>query len=131
MALTWDESLATGIPKVDTQHKELIRQVESLLEFQNRERFHQTIEFLEDYVVRHFHDEEELMIESSYPKLAEHKALHDAFVTTIGELKDKFEAEGETEENKLELYRAATKWLMNHILSQDRKFAEFYRSRGK
>ena len=126
--MAWDKLLETGIPQIDMQHKELFRQVDSLLDIKNQNRFQETLSFLERYVVRHFGDEQRMQAESKYPKAAAHKTLHDNFVRTFGGLKEKFAREGHTATNNIELHKTTMSWLKDHILVQDKDFAEHYKT---
>lgn len=54
----WNDSLATGVDKVDTQHKEIIRMIneshEALSQGKGRVYVEKAIGFLSSYVVDHF-----------------------------------------------------------------------------
>ena len=56
MLRLWNAGLETGIPKIDEQHKELFRQIETLMDKTNSDRLQETIDFLGNYVVKHFND---------------------------------------------------------------------------
>ena len=131
MYLTWNQALETGIPLIDSQHKELFKQVNALLDLENKNRFRETLGFLEKYIAKHFGDEQKLQAESNYPKAAEHKKYHDGFVATFNTLKDNFEKKGDSAVNNIELNNVAAGWLRNHILVHDKEFAAYYKSRAK
>ena len=128
MSITWNQSLETGIPLIDFQHKELVKQVNTLFDPGNMNRFQETLDFLEKYVVKHFSDEQKMQTDSRYPKAAAHKSYHDAFVVTFKKLKSDYEKKGGTASNNIELTRTAADWLKNHILVHDKDFAEYYKT---
>jgi hemerythrin len=60
MALIWTEALAVGHGLIDAQHKELFSRYNTLLqacrEGRGREAIAPALEFLAEYVVKHFAD---------------------------------------------------------------------------
>ena len=64
MAIEWTEDLATGVNKIDNQHKELFKRINNLLEACNQGRgkneVEKVIKFLDDYVIIHFSEEENI-----------------------------------------------------------------------
>jgi hemerythrin len=126
--MLWTANLEIGIPKIDEQHKELIRQTEILLDRTNADRIPETLNFLADYVVRHFIDEQGLQVAVNYPKAEAHKKLHTAFVAKFKEVKTKFdEAGAEVKPDMvLEINKLAIGWLKDHILVHDKEFGNYY-----
>lgn len=79
------------------------------------------IDELVDYTLSHFAFEEELMEEAGYPFCAAHKRVHEVFTKRVSEYRMRFEAgEDVTDELKSMLSR----WLFNHIRSDDKAYAE-------
>jgi hemerythrin-like metal-binding protein len=77
--MLWNKSLETGIAKIDNQHKELFRQIDILMDVKNTDRIKETLNFLSDYIVMHFKDEEKLQADSKYPKRT-NKGYQDNYV---------------------------------------------------
>lgn len=129
--MEWNSSLATGVAKIDEQHKELIKRINGVLEACNQRRgkevVGETLSFLEKYVVEHFRDEEEIQMKSNYPKYAAHKVLHDQFVQDLKALKNKFGQDGATLTVIITMNRTVVRWLTNHIMQTDKEFAEYYK----
>ncbi|MDR3212160.1 MAG: hemerythrin family protein [Planctomycetota bacterium] len=126
--MAWDESLATGIPIIDLQHKELFRQVEMLLDHTQRNRVEEMLTFLGDYVVKHFGVEELMQKSSNFPHAAEHKLMHDNFITAFVKLNKEYH-EGEDQLLSLmKITKIALNWLQEHIGFHDREFGEFFQS---
>lgn len=55
MAYSWDKSLETGNPSIDSQHKSLINAINELLDAcsqgKGRNEVSKTLNFLQDYVI--------------------------------------------------------------------------------
>jgi hemerythrin len=130
MLMLWNDSLKIGLPKIDEQHQELFRQVEMLMDRTKADRISTTISFLGDYVVKHFIAEQALQASVSYPKAESHKKLHDDFTSRFRLLKKKFEdsIENRRFEVVTEINRTAISWLKEHILIQDKDFADYYKN---
>ena len=127
--MLWNKSYETGIPSVDEQHKELFKQVETLLNPANADRVRATFDFLGSYVIKHFGHEESLHAKSKYPKAAEHKKLHTDLIATYKTMKQEF-AEKPGKENILALRvsRVLADWLKEHISGADKEFGKYYQS---
>ena len=87
----WHDNLSLGIQSIDDQHKDLLFRMELLARTlnpkgSNKQQFDDMLQFLHEYVDRHFKDEEQLMEKASYPGYDEHKAMHDAFIQSLDNL---------------------------------------------
>jgi hemerythrin len=129
--MQWTKQLETGIPSIDEQHKELFRQIDILLDAKNKDRIAETLNFLGDYVKKHFGDEQVMHAKSKYPKATAHKQYHDAFIVTFKTLKDTYNREGPTLANRMAVDKTLIGWLREHILVQDKDFATFYKTSAK
>lgn len=133
MALQWTEQLETGINLIDTQHKELIDKVNELLEACQQGKGKHTlsgfIDFLAEYVVMHFSEEEKYMKQFKYPEYAEHKAQHTQFLKSFGELKTKFDLQGSGTALVLMTNRTVVDWLVTHIKRTDKALGEFLKDK--
>ncbi|MCL2216381.1 MAG: hemerythrin family protein [Defluviitaleaceae bacterium] len=134
----WDIAFETGNELVDTDHKEIFELVEQLLTSSvtsPKEKVKTAIEFLANYVVRHFANEERLMDESDYPRSVLHKKEHSDFLVVATGLHEKFTNDGytlgESENDDLHLSKDIKKtvvgWLTNHVMGSDRDLADHYR----
>lgn len=114
---------------VDGQHKELIDTVNKLYEAieqgKGKEKALETLDFLASYTVFHFGGEEKLYEANKYPKLAEHKALHDAFVGVVRGLQEKLIKEGPSDAFAALVEKEITNWLVNHIKGADMSAIEW------
>mgnify|MGYP000916868212 CR=1 FL=1 len=129
MAIEWNDSLSVGIEEIDNQHKELFRRINNLLDACNEGKGKQAvgdiINFLGEYVVTHFAAEEAYMRKYAYPEYEAHKAMHQGFIQSFGQLKSKFDSEGPGIQLVLQTNRVVVDWLINHISKVDKKLGEF------
>ncbi len=128
--MLWNKNLETGISEIDAQHKELFRQIDILMDVKNDKRIKETLNFLSDYILKHFSDEEKMHRASNYPKAAMHKGYHDNYVKVFKQLKSKVETEGEVLTNKLAVSSNVVDWLKNHIMVHDLEFAKYYKTQN-
>ncbi|MDR3354266.1 MAG: hemerythrin family protein [Synergistaceae bacterium] len=130
--MLWTKNLETGIPTIDEQHKELFRQIDALLAVSGANKEKQVTEalnFLDRYIVKHFTDEQNMHLQSKYPKAVAHRTYHDNYVTTFRQLKEKYIKEGPTVANNMAVNKSVVGWLKEHILIHDKEFAEFYKKK--
>ena len=126
--IKWDDCYLLGDEQVDAQHKELFNLVNSLVrsceDGTSIEHLIDTLSFLIDYTVKHFNDEEALQIKYNYPEYAKHKKLHEDFKLTVGDLVQQFSETGISHHLCDDVNKVIVKWLVNHILSEDKKIGE-------
>lgn len=129
MAIEWTKELATGLPVIDEQHRELFRRINTLLDAcqhgRGKDEITRVIIFLEDYVVTHFSAEELQMLKSGYPTYASHKALHDEFRLNFAALRRLFEADGPAVHVIIKTNQVVVEWLTAHIKRVDKAFGEY------
>ncbi len=119
MAAIWSQSMSTGVPEVDNQHKELFRQLDSLHAAMSqgcgRNEIEKTLDFLGDYVVKHFAEEEELMADVACPAAAENKRAHREFLTLFNTFRKRFDEAGASISLVMEINETVSHWLVQHI----------------
>lgn len=128
-AITWDGSLAVGIPLIDEQHKELMSRLnatsKAIAEGEGEREIQRTLGFLIDYTKYHFGAEEKVMEEASYPSLADHKRRHVEFIGILEQMEEEFREEGATKSLAESLHTLLYNWLAGHIGTVDLEFARF------
>jgi hemerythrin len=126
--LRWDDHYLLGNEKVDSQHRQLFDLVNSLVrscdEYTDTTKLKQTLDFLVNYAVMHFDDEEAVMVETGFPEYEAHKKMHDDFKVIVIELVGRFTETGSSSGLRSDTNRIIVKWLINHILSEDKKIGE-------
>jgi hemerythrin len=129
--MNWVAELETGVELVDQQHRELFRRVNMLFDHDQRSDVKDTLEFVGEYVMRHFADEEALQVASRYPGLQEHKRLHNDLIRIVLDLKDRVSQAANEEDREIAVMSVngmVVDLLTDHVLIQDRRFAEWYKA---
>ena len=133
MALEWTDDLATGSDEIDSQHKELFKRINALLEACRRGKgkveVNKIVDFLDKYVVEHFSEEEKYMKKYDYPGYAKHKTQHLEFIDKFSELRRQIEHEGPGVDLVIKTNHMIVQWLVNHICKVDRALGTFLKTR--
>lgn len=123
----WTKDLETGNFTIDQQHRQLINAINELLDAcakgKGRAEIEKTLKFLNDYVARHFSDEEKLQIQSNYPDYINHKRYHETFKRVVQDIITDFNREGATIALVAKANSSIAGWLINHIKKEDVKVA--------
>lgn len=130
--IDWKDVYETGIVALDNEHKGLLREINRLYEAVRDKRGEEVtadiLVMLESYTIEHFQHEERLMSEYHYPELDEHRAKHKNMIDTVREMKQRPVVDSQA--LAVELLRFLREWLMDHILTVDKKYGAFLESRG-
>lgn len=125
----WKDSLKIGVTLIDSEHKELCDRIDNLFaacsKGKGKDEILQTVTFLEDYTHKHFSDEEKLQRSSGYPKVAEHKAMHEYFIQKIADLKKSITENGASVAVVSQTNYFLMDWLLNHIQKVDTELAKY------
>ncbi|MEQ2128972.1 hemerythrin family protein [Caldanaerobacter subterraneus] len=131
--MKWTESLSVGNETIDSQHKELIQKINDVLEACNRqhgkEKVVEVMQFLKDYTVKHFKDEENLMKKYQYPMYEEHKKIHEDLVKKVEDLDERIKREGVSLSVVMTVNKTLVDWFVNHISKEDKKVGEYIKNR--
>lgn len=132
MSIEWSDTLASGSPDIDDQHRELFQRINSLLAAQesgvtDKDAVSRIIAYLTEYVVFHFGTEEKLMDRFGYSSASGHKAQHAQFIKVFQRLKDRLLAEGINPQLQQETRDLVVDWLLNHIRFSDRALGAYLR----
>ncbi|MDR1324806.1 MAG: bacteriohemerythrin [Treponema sp.] len=124
--VVWSKSYETGIPLIDNQHKKLVALTNQLYDAclagrdTATEFFLRAVHEFVDYAKEHFSAEEELMKQSAYSHLAEHKAKHDEFVKKL--LNETQEMKAGNPMVPLIFLHYLRSWILSHIAIDDMDF---------
>jgi hemerythrin len=131
MNFAWNESLSTGIPKIDAQHKGFINILATLdetlrerppdashiLDKNYRTQIVGIVMKLRDYAFLHFHTEEAVMRRSRYRYYLDHRREHDLFSLRLLRYElAVMDGDYMQAESLLEFVR---EWYKNHIKKMD------------
>lgn len=135
MNISWNQNLSIGVEEIDNQHKELVKKINDLInacnEKRGKEEVGKIVDFLGEYVIKHFTAEEKIQREYKYPNYDQHKALHTKFINDLGTFKSQFEKEGPTLNFIISINVVLSDWLINHISKEDKKIGLYINSLGK
>ena len=127
--IVWSKDYELGNEFVDSQHKRLFELVsnvgQSCAEGGDNSALSETLDFLLQYTVQHFSDEEALQLQYNYPDFENHKKLHEEFEATVKEKVEEFKASGSTKDLSETVSDFIIAWLVNHILKEDMKIKEY------
>jgi hemerythrin len=125
--MKWREELRTNIESLDSEHQMLMSLINDLHEARLLSKdpavLHDNLLMLEGYTRAHFAAEEEQMKQLHYPDYETHKALHDALVSSVRDMVQRFES-GESVLT-IESMQFMRRWLTEHILLTDKKLGAY------
>lgn len=123
--LTWDDSMATGIPAIDGQHRELIERYNafdaalSSSSLSARDEAGEILDFLQFYAIWHFEREEHCFEEYQCPIAAANKQAHAEFIESFGQFYEQWQTEGMDQRLIRATFADLGAWIQNHILGLD------------
>jgi hemerythrin len=130
MGVSWKDELNIGVYEIDAQHKELFTRLDRFMEAtrhgEGSEHVTQLLDFLDDYVHRHFTAEEKLQRLMGYPHLGMHCAEHDSFLKEITKLRGRLMKLGATPELAKLTKEVLQQWLIRHICNTDKVLGAFF-----
>ena len=130
--MTIDPKYSIGIDEMDAQHANLIRLIDEfrsvgsdhLLDQTGFQAARRALEKLLVYVKSHFSSEEKLIAKHNYPALEAHKKQHRELEAGVSKLLDQIN-EHASSSTPLKLNLFLTVWLLEHIMQDDDKYAQF------
>lgn len=130
--LEWHDGLNIGVPELDAQHRDLIRMINAILESLKKGSQEEAVDKLliqlREYTVHHFNSEEKYMERIEYPDLNRHRQIHKQLKDRVKFLQSaRFRKERVEWSEMKELLLG---WLINHILHEDYKIAQYVKSGG-
>ena len=135
--MKWKPSYALGIDIIDEQHKhlfDLAEEAEELLELPDQmDKYDEMISLvqeLKDYVRYHFQEEEKLLLEMKYNRYFAHHVHHQDFIEEMEKI-DIYTLDDNQKEQLLKITSLVTSWLVEHVLVEDIKWAEYYKDYKK
>ena len=128
--IQWEEAFSVGNEEIDAQHQKWIDiyndahdKMIAVGKKDHRRIGSETLAQMLDYARQHFEFEEAWMSEINYPDRSAHKELHWDFLKQMEQIQAQFN-QGNPMLNS-ELIKLIENWLLDHILKEDRKYAEF------
>jgi hemerythrin len=130
-ALKLTSDMLTHVPAIDEQHQELFNRINSLLALglkAGKEETEKTLDFLGNYIIKHFGDEEMLHLKSDYPKRTWHHEQHQKYIESFKQLKAEYAQSGASLQFTQRLDKSIIDWIVQHIKSADAEFGKFVNS---
>lgn len=119
----WNDSLNVGIPEIDHQHKQLIEQMNALVDAMHKNRgteeIQRIIKFLDQYIWQHFGFEESCMQKYQCPVAAQNKNAHAEFIQNFKGIKEEFAKNGASLILSMRVNEQLLDWFINHIKKID------------
>ncbi len=129
----WSSSLETNNESIDRDHKEIIEKsselYEAMLEGKGRHIVKELADYIDNYVERHFREEEALVADLNYPKMKEHEDAHQYFLGEFKKLRDQILNNEESSHLTIELNKLITQWFVHHIEVMDMDVAKYLKSK--
>jgi len=128
--IEWCSDIETGHEQIDGQHKHIFKLLGDLVEECENKKDVNTLKilnFLADYVVEHFAEEEALQVKYDFPHYREHKLIHEDFKISVNRLLAEYMKYGGANDITNEVYITLIRWLIKHIMGEDVKIAEHIR----
>jgi len=127
--IAWQDKYSIGYDNVDAQHRRMFEMLSELvnacMDGSDTEKLKSTIDFLVNYTVQHFYDEELIQIQYNYPGYKRHKQIHEDFKITVGGIVAKFNENGSSSALSNDVNKIMVRWIINHIQNEDKKIGEF------
>ncbi|MDR2444831.1 MAG: bacteriohemerythrin [Spirochaetaceae bacterium] len=132
----WDETFATGNETIDSQHRTLFDALNRLLAAiqsgktaETKGELKKAVDFLNDYTIKHFFEEEQIQQQANYPDYPNHHKMHEDFKVTVRELSRELIIRGANEDLVATVRKKLGEWLVTHIKGQDIKLGLYLRDR--
>lgn len=127
------KELETGNALIDSEHRELLRAVNDLMDAcsqgKGRAQLEPMIHFLTSYVNKHFSDEELLQTRSAYPGYTAHRQFHENYKKQLDQVAREMRNQGAAIA-VLGRLNQVIGILVNHIRTDDKKVAQHVKQSG-
>lgn len=130
--IAWVDEMSVGIPEINKDHQHFISLMNelnrSMTEGKSPADIKQRLQIIIDDAVQHFAHEERLFVEWQYPDVSNHARIHAHIMKELNAIMSEFVPYG-PDTAWLEAGSRIKNILIDHILVEDMKYAEFYRNR--
>ena len=131
--MEWREDCQHGIIWQDFQHKQLVDNINKLLDSvitgsNDTETFYRTVKFLKEFSHSHLKTEELYMRKYGFPEMRNHVEEHHDFINDFNKIIH--EGTYQEIESSVELLNKLNTWFYKHTQTTDRVLAEFLLEKG-
>ncbi len=121
--MRWSDEYATGIERIDNQHRTIFKMAEhfreALDEGQGESVYGILLESLDRYVRNHVGFEERCMDDYDCPVAEQAREAHQSFVDVLSGYRQRFQARGFDRAEARKLVDTIDQWLADHICRID------------
>jgi hemerythrin len=127
--LLWDKKFSVHNDSLDAHHKqlfELCNEMFKQIDQESKTPVYSTAKVISElhmYAIFHFAEEEKLMEKYDFPKLDEHKKLHQGFIQKLAQLKEQYENDDVLVD--YDILNFLSDWLIYHILEVDSEYIDY------
>lgn len=122
MPIAWTDALKVGEIEIDTQHEELFRRVNLLLEMTDTIDLTKCVISLFRHTREHFSYEEDVMRRIRYPEILPHLMEHNELLTQLNKVAESIANETFVRNDWQDFFSV---WLINHIEISDRTLLSY------
>jgi hemerythrin len=128
----WRDEYCTNVREMDEHHQQLFHTANALNQAlavgEERNIIQQTFDFLVHYATTHIAAEERLMEEHGFPEAERHRKHHEKFMNEVLLMSGR--ARKVSVQVNMDFVDFFKDWIINHILTEDRKYGPFLNERG-
>jgi hemerythrin len=124
----WKDVYSVGNEEIDHQHMQMFELANGISENIDSKEIHKIIMILYKHIMNHFSSEEEHMKKIGYPKLDEHRELHNDLINNLNDLSKKL---SKVSQPVFQLKKFVYDWMIDHIMNHDNQYFEFSRNKTK
>jgi hemerythrin len=127
--VSWSDRYATGIQKIDDQHRQLVILTNNLYKacLQNSKeaetKFKESMSLMVEYVRFHFSDELKILERVKFPGFPEHKKQHETLVKNVLEAAKEYNEGTRYVPNSF--VRTLKEWVFSHIAISDKVYSAY------
>jgi hemerythrin-like metal-binding protein len=125
--ISWHDSFSVNNVVIDNQHKKLIDIINNFYEIvrssSDKNEIARIFDELKSYTNYHFKAEESMLEKVNYVHLESHQLLHQGFIDKLLELETKY-MQGKFTVNS-EMMGFLRNWLIEHIMTEDKRYMKF------
>lgn len=130
--IEWNDRMSVGIPEVDENHKRFASLVNdfnrAIVDRMELDEIKKRLQLIIADASRHFANEAKLFREWNYPDLQDHIGKHAQIIQALQDIKEK-PLNYNLYSEWIEAGLAIKDVLIGHILNEDIKYADYYRSK--
>lgn len=127
--MEWTPNLSVGNNKIDQQHQDLLLNIDKIKELDtsniNKKEADALLNFITDYMTKHFNEEEVLLKKNNYPDLEKHHEIHEKFKKDMNTAIENAKLQNYSKVSLSSVKVKLSSWLISHIMKEDRKYSKY------